>query len=147
MKCFQRLTLSQHPNFGRHQFAYRANRCTDDGIATALHTAPTHPEHQESYVRMLFIEFSSAKVIPSRLVIKVDFPSSPATVSMTFCAAAHSKLEYVPTSALHTPLSHCVLSSTLYSLYTYNCAPILNSSTIIKFVSNMIVVKLISRGD
>ncbi len=59
MKCFERLVLHHlktclPSTFDNHQFAYRANRSTEDAIAIVLHNALSHLEHQESYVRMLF---------------------------------------------------------------------------------------------
>lgn len=61
-----------------HQFAYRANRATED--ATAFHTAFTNLEDQKHYV--LFIDFSS----PPNTVINwppnlltLDIPITPAT--------------------------------------------------------------------
>ncbi len=64
MKCFERLVM-QHislspPLPGPIQFAYRSNRSTDDAIATALHPALTHLDKKGMYVRLLFIDFSSA---------------------------------------------------------------------------------------
>lgn len=78
MKCFERL-VSQHiksflpPTLDPHQFAYRANRSTEDAITIALHSALSHLEHQGSYVRMLFLDFSSAfnHIIPEILVQKL----------------------------------------------------------------------------
>ena len=65
MKCFEKLvrshiTTSLPTTSNPHQFAYRANRSTEDTIATALHTTLQHVEHQGSYARLLFIDFSSA---------------------------------------------------------------------------------------
>ncbi len=66
MKCFERLVM-QHiksvlpPSLDPFQFAYRSNRSTDDAIATALHPALTHLDKKDSYVRMLFIDFSSVQ--------------------------------------------------------------------------------------
>lgn len=57
MKFFERLVLH---HIDAHQFAYRANRTSEDKKAIALHTALSHLEHQGSYVRMLFIDYSSA---------------------------------------------------------------------------------------
>ncbi len=42
------------------QFAYRSNRSTDDAIAFTLHTALSHLENMNTYVRMLFVDYSSA---------------------------------------------------------------------------------------
>ncbi len=56
------------------QFAYRPNRSTDDAISTTLHLALTHLENKDSYVRMLFIDFSSAfnTIIPQQLINKLN---------------------------------------------------------------------------
>lgn len=55
MKCFERLVLHHikdylPPEFDPHQFAYRANRSTEDAIATALHAVLSHLEQRQSYV-------------------------------------------------------------------------------------------------
>ncbi|KAM9364734.1 uncharacterized protein KZ484_010903 [Pholidichthys leucotaenia] len=42
------------------QFSYRANWSTDDTITTTLHSGLRHLENTKSYVRMLFVEYSSA---------------------------------------------------------------------------------------
>ena len=43
-----------------HQFPYHHNRSTEDAISTALHAALTHLDSHNPYVRMLFVDFSSA---------------------------------------------------------------------------------------
>ncbi len=78
MKCFERLVM-QHiksappPSLDPFQFAYRSNRSTDDAIATALHPALTHLDKTDTYVRLLFIDFSSAfnTIIPQQLIHKL----------------------------------------------------------------------------
>ncbi len=65
MKCFERLVMhnikTSPPNtLDLLQFAYRPNRSTDDAISFTLHLALTHLENKDSYVKMLFIDFSSA---------------------------------------------------------------------------------------
>ncbi|KAK2899380.1 hypothetical protein Q8A73_012509 [Channa argus] len=65
MKCFERLVMrhikTQLPtSMDPMQFAYRPNRSTDDAISTTLHLALTHLDNRDSYVQMLFIDFSSA---------------------------------------------------------------------------------------
>ncbi|CDQ89637.1 unnamed protein product, partial [Oncorhynchus mykiss] len=79
MKCFARLVkdhiTSTLPNtLDPLQFAYRPNRSTDDAISTTLHTALTHLDKRNTYVRMLFIDYSSAfnTIVPSKLVIKLE---------------------------------------------------------------------------
>ena len=57
------------------QFAHRPNRSTDDAIALTLHTlhALSHLEKGNTYVRMLFIDYSSAfnTIVPAKLVPKL----------------------------------------------------------------------------
>jgi hypothetical protein len=42
------------------QFAYHPNRSTGDAIYIALHTALSHLDKRNTYVRMLFIDYRSA---------------------------------------------------------------------------------------
>ncbi len=79
MKCFERLVMQKIktslPNtLDPLQFAYRPNRSTDDAISTTLNLALTHLENKDSYVRMLFIDFSSAfnTIIPQQLINKLN---------------------------------------------------------------------------
>ncbi|KAI4884740.1 hypothetical protein NFI96_025547 [Prochilodus magdalenae] len=122
-KCFERLVLSHLKSclpatLDPHQFAYRSNRSTEDAISTALHTALTHLDCQNSYVRMLFIDFSAAfnTVIPSKLITKLNHLG-------------------------------CVLSPILYSLFTHDCVPIYGSNTIIKYADDTTVIDLIKDND
>ncbi|KAK3573263.1 hypothetical protein QTP86_019238, partial [Hemibagrus guttatus] len=57
------------PSLDPLQFVYRPNRFTDDAITTTLHLALTYLDNKDSYVRMLFIDFSSAfnTIIPQHL--------------------------------------------------------------------------------
>ena len=61
MKCFERLVMV-HINtiisetLDPLQFAYRQKRSTDDAISIALHTALSHLDKRNTYVRMLFID-------------------------------------------------------------------------------------------
>ena len=75
MKCFERLVMDQIntiiPEFlDPLQFAYRSNRSTDDAICIALHTALSHLDKRNTYVRMLLIDYSSAfnTIVPSKLI-------------------------------------------------------------------------------
>ncbi|KAK1806279.1 hypothetical protein P4O66_000148 [Electrophorus voltai] len=65
MKCFERLVMRHiktqlPPSLDPLQFTYRPNRSTHDAISTTLHLALTHLDKKGTYVRMLFIDFSSA---------------------------------------------------------------------------------------
>ena len=63
MKWFERLVMA-HINsilpdtLDPLQFTYRPNRSTDDAISIAIHTALSHLDKRNTYVRMLFIDYS-----------------------------------------------------------------------------------------
>jgi hypothetical protein len=73
MKYFERL-VSAHITFiipdtlDPLQFAYRPNRSTDDAISIALHNVLSHLDKRNTFVRMLFIDYSSAFniLVPSK---------------------------------------------------------------------------------
>ncbi len=63
-KCFEKLIrdyiCSVLPaSLDLLQFSYRSNRSTDDAIAFTLHSALSHLENKNTYVRMLFMDYSS----------------------------------------------------------------------------------------
>ncbi len=78
-KCFEKL-VREHicsvlpASLDPLQFAYRSNRSTDDAIAFTLHTALSHLENKNTYVRMLFVDYSSAfnTIVPATLVVKLQ---------------------------------------------------------------------------
>ena len=49
------------------------NKSTDDAISTTLHTALSHLDKRNIYVRMLFIDYSSTfnTVVPSKSITKL----------------------------------------------------------------------------
>ncbi|KAK3549051.1 hypothetical protein QTP70_029512, partial [Hemibagrus guttatus] len=79
MKCFERLIMRHiktqlPPSLGSLQFVYHPNHSMDDAITTTLHLALTHLDNKDSYLRMLFIDFSSAfnSIIPQYLIEKLS---------------------------------------------------------------------------
>ncbi len=78
-KCFEKLVtdyicLVLPASLDPLQFAYCNNRSTDDAIAFTLHTALSHLENKNTYVRMLFMDYSSAfnTIVPDTLVAKLQ---------------------------------------------------------------------------
>ena len=78
MKCFEKLVLRRLLTFtNKHldplQFAYKPHRGIDDAIFTVLHNAFLHLDKAGSYVRILFIDFSSAfnTIQPHLLALKL----------------------------------------------------------------------------
>jgi hypothetical protein len=78
MKCFVRLVNGshQHHHTGNPrptQICIPPNRSTDDSISIALHTSLSHFDKRNTYVRMLFIDYSSAfhTIVPTKLITKL----------------------------------------------------------------------------
>lgn len=43
-----------------HQYAFRKNHSISDAVSSVIHSALTHLESRDSYIRLLFLDFSSA---------------------------------------------------------------------------------------
>ena len=156
MKCFERLvvdhiTSTLPDTLDPLQFAYRLNRSTDDAIVTTLHTALTHLDKRNTYVRMLFIDYSSAfnTIVPSKLVIKLEtLGLDPALCNWVLAFLMRVGNNISTLLILHTGAPQgCILSPLLYSLFTHDCVAMHASSSIIKFADDTTVVGMITNND
>ncbi|KAI5625958.1 hypothetical protein C0J50_14512 [Silurus asotus] len=109
-----------------------------------------------NYTKMLFVDYSSAfnTIIPFTLTSKLE-----GGLSLLLCQWISNFLKDRPQAVQvgkHTSSTltlspgapqGCVLSPLLYSLYTYDCVATSNSTTIIKFADDTVVVGLISNND
>ncbi len=139
------------------QFAYRPNRSTDDAISSTLHLALTHLENKDSYVRMLFIDFSSAfnTIIPQQLINKLSLlglNNSLCNWILDFLTGRPQSVRVGHNTSSTTTLSTgapqgCVLSPLLFTLLTHDCTAKFSSNHIIKFADDTSVVGLISNND
>ncbi|KAK3510725.1 hypothetical protein QTP70_015979 [Hemibagrus guttatus] len=137
MKRFERLVMKHIKtqllsSLDPLQFAYHPNRSTDDAITTTLHLSLTHLENKDTYVQMLFIDFSSAfnTIIPQHLIEKLNLLA----------------LQLDP-GLPDWETSGCVLSPLLFTLLTHDCAAMHSSNHIVKFTDDTTVVGLISKND
>ena len=78
-KCFERLIMAHintiiPDNLDPLQFTYRPNRSIDDAISIAPHTVLSHPDKRNTYVRMLFLDYSSVlnTIMPSKCITKLN---------------------------------------------------------------------------
>lgn len=161
MNCFVRLvkahiTSSLPAILDPFQFAYHPKRSTDDAIATALHLCLAYLENKNSYVWMLFIDFSSAfnTVIPQHTVNKLGAIG----ISTQLCNWLLDFLTNRPqtvrvsknspeTTIMNTRVPQgCVLSPLLFTP-THDCCARRNLNHIIKFTDDTMVVALISDDD
>ncbi|KAI4904085.1 hypothetical protein NFI96_007664, partial [Prochilodus magdalenae] len=162
MKCFERLVLRHiktllPPSLDPLQFAYRPNRSTDDAISTTLHLALTHLDNRDTYVGMLFIDFSSAfsTIIPQHLIGKLNLLGLNTSLSnwiLDFLTGRPQSVRIGRNTSSTTTLSTgtpqgCVLSPLLFTLLTHDCAAMHSSNHTIKCADDTTVVGLISRND
>ncbi|KAI3352041.1 hypothetical protein L3Q82_020853 [Scortum barcoo] len=162
MKCFERLVMAHIKDcvdvtVDPHQYAYRKNRSTEDAISSVVHTALTHLENKDSYVRLLFVDFTSAfnTIIPQTLVQKL----TTLGLSFTLCNWVLDFLTDRPQSVrIHDVSSSsislstgspqgCVLSPLLFTLLTHDCSAIHPSCLIVKFADDTAVVGRIANND
>ncbi|KAI4876081.1 hypothetical protein NFI96_005743 [Prochilodus magdalenae] len=161
-KCFERLVMTHikatiDVTVDPHQYAYRKNRSTDDAISSVVHTALTHLEQKDSYVRMLFVDFTSAfnTMIPQTLTDKLSslgLRSSLCNWVLDFLTNRPQSVRIHNLSSSTTILSTgspqgCVLSPLLFTLLTYDCSPIHPGCHIVKFADDTAVVGCITNSD
>ncbi|KAI4888412.1 hypothetical protein NFI96_009397, partial [Prochilodus magdalenae] len=162
MKRFERLVLSHikaviPPDLDQHQYAYKTNQSTEDAVSMALHTALPHLEQPNTYVRMLFVDFSSAfnTIIPHKLVSKLGSLGLDSSICSWVLGFLTDRPQCVrignhtsSTLILNTGTPQgCVLSPLPFTLFTNDCTPTHSSNTIIKFADDTTIVGLISDGD
>ncbi|KAI4891278.1 hypothetical protein NFI96_006373, partial [Prochilodus magdalenae] len=161
-KCFERLVMTHikatiDVTVDPHQYAYRRNRSTDDAISSVVHTALTHLEQKDSYVRMLFVDFTSAfnTMIPQTLTDKLSslgLRSSLCNWVLDFLTNRPQSVRIHNLSSSTTILSTgspqgCVLSPLLFTLLTYDCSPIHPGCHIVKFADDTAVAGCITNSD
>ena len=152
MKCFEKIVLRflktlLPPNFDMYQFAYRNNRSVDNAIALNVHEVLKHLETKNSYVKILFIDYSLAfhTIIPQKLYHKLiydlNFPlgicnwildlllNQPQVVKIDKML---SKSVIISTGTLQG----CPISPKLYSLFTFECRTDCPGSLIVIFVDD-----------
>ncbi len=161
-KCFEKL-IRDHicsvlpASLDPLQFAYRRNRSTDDAIAFTLHTALSHLENKNTYVRMLFVDYSSAfnTIVPATLVEKLQTLGLNRSLCSWILDFLTGRSQVVRMgNNTSSPLilntgapQGCVLSPLLYSLCTHDCTATHSSNVIVKFAHDTTVIGLITDND
>ncbi|KAK3550582.1 hypothetical protein QTP70_000038 [Hemibagrus guttatus] len=133
MKCFERLVMRHiknllPPSLDPMQFAYRPNRSTNDAISTTLHLSLTLLDNKDTYVQMLFIDFSSAfnTIIPQHLTEKLSLLGINTSLCkwiLDFLTGRPQSIRIGNSTSNTTTLSTgapqgCVLSPLLFTLLT-----------------------------
>ena len=121
-------------------------------LSITPHTTFNHLERRNSYVRMLFVDYSSAfnTIISDILINKLltlGLPPPSCSWNKDFLANRPQSVRVGPHLSSIITLSTgspqvCVLSPLLYSLYTSDCTPTFPSNSVIKFADDITVVGL-----
>ncbi|KAI4889623.1 hypothetical protein NFI96_008800, partial [Prochilodus magdalenae] len=161
-KCFERLVMTHikatiDVTVDPHQYAYRRNRSTDDAISSVVHTALTHLEQKNSYVHILFVDFTSAfnTMTPQTLTDKLSsfgLRTSLCNWVLDFLTNRPQSVRIHNLTSSTTILSTgspqgCVLSPLLFMLLTNDCSPIHPGCHIVKFADDTAVVGCITNSD
>ncbi len=151
MKSFENLVLAYlkditGPSLDPLQFAYRANKSVDDAVNMGLHYVLQHLDRPGTYVRNLFVDFSSAfnTIIPNLLLPKPTGLSVPTSICQWINSFLTGRQQIVRlgkyTSSTRTISTGapqgCVLSPLLFSLYTNDCTSKDSSIKLLKFVDD-----------
>ncbi|KAK1792647.1 hypothetical protein P4O66_012581 [Electrophorus voltai] len=162
MKCFERLVMRHiktqlPPSLDPLQFTYRSNRSTDDAISTTLYLALRHLDKKGTYIRMLFIDLSSAfnTIVPQHLIRKLSLlglNTSLCNWILDFLTGRPQSVWIGSSTSNTTTLSTgapqgSVLSPLLFRLPTHDCAVMYSSNHIIKFADDTTVVGLINKDN
>ncbi len=158
MKSFERLVLAYlkditGPLLDPLQFAYRANRSVDDAVNMGLHFILKHLDRPGTYVRILFVDFSSAfnTIITETLHNKLTQLSVPTSVCQWITSFLTDRQQLVRlgkfssstcTTSTRAPQG-CVLSPLLFSLCTSKDF----SVKLLKFADDTTLIGLIQDGD
>jgi hypothetical protein len=120
------------------QFAYRPNKSTDEAISIALHSSLSQHHKRITYMRMLFIDFSSAfnTIVPSKLITKLRILGLNTSLCNWILDFLMGRPQVVREGNNTT--------ATLYSLFTHDCVTAHDFNTIIRFADDSTVVGLIT---
>ncbi|KAJ8369551.1 hypothetical protein SKAU_G00095790 [Synaphobranchus kaupii] len=161
MKCLEKLVLQSintvvSDSVDPLQFAYRSNRSVDDAVALALHSTLEHLDKNRTYVRMLFLDYSSAfnTIRPMKLIVKLTdlgVPTPTCNWILDFLTdrpqvvRMGNKVSGKLTISTGTPQG-CCLSPKLFFLYTHDCVSTDNNNLIIKYADDTTVLGFIQGG-
>lgn len=145
------------PAMDNLQFAYLANRSTEDALNTLIHEITQHLDRGSNYARCLFIDYSSAfnTMQPHILIDRLDMYNVPARLQLLVLDFLTNRKQYVKTNleksstiTINTGAPQgCVLSAFLFIVYTNAMSLNSKSCKIIKYADDTIVVGLIDKND
>lgn len=158
MKSLERIMVSKLRSEVQHlldpyQFAYNNGRGTDDALITTVHSILKHLENPSGYVRLLFMDFSSAFncILPQIMLSRLQqMEVNPFIVKWYGSFLTERKQQVRVNSTLSDMISvstgapqGCVSSPLLFILYTNECRTIGRNNFIIKFSDDTAILSLL----
>ncbi|KAI3353379.1 hypothetical protein L3Q82_019915, partial [Scortum barcoo] len=112
------------------------NRSTEDAVSIALHTALTHLQLPNTYVRMLIcgLQFSLQHSDPGQAGTEAPQPGT-ALIAVPLVVRIGDNTSSTLVLSTGTPQG-CVLSPALFTLFTSDCSAIHSTNTIVKLLTN-----------
>ena len=166
MKCLEKLVLKHilpvcQPFLDPCQFAYKANRSVEDAILYLTNNVYSHLDLPRSYVRTLFIDFSSAfnTIQPHLLIPKLKDMGVSNSLSLWILDFLTYRPQFVSfrsndsifTSDTITTNTGApqgtVLAPVLFSIYTNSCSTLFDNIPIIKYADDTSIQALIQTND
>ena len=138
------------------QIAYKATRCCDDAISICCHEIRNHLEQNNSYARMLFIDYSSAfntivhAKLHSKLINDIKLPTILCNWLLDFLKSQVVRVGNTYSSSIVINIDApqgCPLSPTLYCLFIHDCKPHSTESSFVKYADGTTVTGFIQDND
>ena len=163
MKCFEKFVLKfintlLPLDFDIFQFAYKENRSIEDALTINCHEVLNHLETSNAYVRILFIDYSSAfnTIIPQKLYDKLffelNFPDTLCNWILDFLLERPQVVKigniFSGSITLNTGTPQgCPMSPKLYSIFTYDCKTDVPNNLLIKFADDTTISGFINHNN
>ena len=139
------------------QFAYRARRGVEDACITLLNNIYKHLENPESYVRILFVDFSSAfnTIQPHLLMEKLmKMRVNSSLIKWLECFLVNRQQTVSVNGHQSSPMfvstgapQGCVLSPLLFILYTNDCNCFGNDCISVKFADDVALAGMLQSSE
>ena len=162
MKGFERLMITQlQAEVSKYvdllQFAYKRHRGVDDATLTLLHRAYTHLEKPKSFLRLVFIDFSSAfNTVQPHLIgqhlIQMEVNPHLILWVLSFLTGRHQRVRVNGHLSSSRRISTgapqgSVISPVLYILYTNDCRSTNPDITYIKYSDDTVIMDSTNSSD
>jgi hypothetical protein len=159
MKCLERIIKCFLLHDTEHlldsmQFAYRHRRGVEDATMTLLNSIYKHLDKPSSYVRLTFVDFSSAfnTLQPYLLLNKLNDMKVNTSIIRWIDDFMFQRPQYVTVNGVTSSILHistgapqgCVISPILFILYTNDCLCCEQDCFMVKFADDTVLAGLLT---